>query len=106
MCRDILSLHQEGVGGQHRTITHRHVVVDKGPDSDRAAGANHGAVAFECAVFLRMALDLAPRIEHGLVSDRGERWLGDVRAVVEDSTTDPSAHEPPEHVFEWRAIEG
>src|SRR6266568_8113519 len=50
VCRDILSLHQEGVGGQHRAITHRYVVVDEGVDSDRAAGSKRAPAGLEGAV--------------------------------------------------------
>src|SRR5262245_56394366 len=35
--RDVLSLHEEGIGREHRAITHRHAVVDEGPYPDRAA---------------------------------------------------------------------
>src|SRR5262249_22929891 len=98
LCWDLLSLHEKGVGGEHRAVTHRHAVVDQCANTDRAAGANHGAVAFECAVFLRVALDLAPVIEDRLIPDRGEGRLGDVDAVVEDTPPDPNTHQPPEHV--------
>src|SRR6266446_4953367 len=63
---DIFSLHDEGVGCEHRAVTHRHAVVDQCLNSDRAAGANRRAVALECAVLLRVALDLAPEIEDSL----------------------------------------
>src|SRR5437899_4321339 len=52
-----------------------------------------------------VVLDLAPVIEDRLIPDGGERRLGDVRAVVEDPPADPNTHQPPEHVFERRAIE-
>src|SRR2546422_5059889 len=69
VCRDILSLHQEGVGGQHRAVTHRLAIVDQGVNSERAAGADRGAVALERAVLLRVALDLAQVIEDSLIPD-------------------------------------
>src|SRR5258707_944453 len=56
-CRDLLSLHEKGVGGQHRPITHRHVVVDEGADADRTASANRGSTGLVSAVLLRVALD-------------------------------------------------
>src|SRR5262245_54809652 len=98
--RDILALHEEGVGGEHRAIAHRHAVVDECADPNRAARANGGAVALERAVLLRVALDLAPVIEDGLVADGGECRLGDVGAVVEHPFPDPDAGEPPEQVLE------
>src|SRR5262247_1970999 len=64
-CRDILSLHEERVGGEPRALPHGHAVVDERPDPDGAAGANRGAVALERAVLLRVALDLAAVIEDG-----------------------------------------
>src|SRR5438552_2051960 len=103
--RDILPLHEEGVGSEHRAVAHRHAVMDQGVNPDRAASANRGAVAFEGAVLLRVALDLATVVEDGLVPDSGERRLGDVGAVVEDSLPEPSTHQPPEHVLERGAIE-
>src|SRR5438270_13715950 len=69
--RDILSLHQEGVGGQHRPITHRHVVVDERADPERTAGANRGSTRLVGAVLLRIALDDALLIENALVPDDG-----------------------------------
>src|SRR5262249_16144372 len=102
---DILSLHEEGIGGEHRAVTYRHAVEDECAHPDRAAGANRGSVAFESAVLLRVALDLAPVIEDRLIADGGESRLGDVRAVVEDPPADPNTHQPPEQVLERRAIE-
>src|SRR6266511_2470688 len=104
-CRNILSLHKKGVGGEPCAVTHRHAVKDKCANPDRAASANRRSVAFESAVLLRVALDLAPEIENRLIPDGGERRLGDVRAVVEDPPADPNTHQPPEHVLERRAIE-
>src|SRR5437867_3888615 len=106
VCWDILSLHEEGVGCEHGAVTHRHAVVDQCLNSERAAGANCGPVALERAVLLRVALDLAPEIEDAFVSDGGERGLGDLGTVVEDSPPDPSTHQPPEHVLERGAIKG
>src|SRR5438093_10464083 len=37
--RDLLAFHQEGVGRELRAVTHRHVIVDEGPDPDRTLGA-------------------------------------------------------------------
>src|SRR5205085_3914516 len=85
---DILSLHEEGVGRQHRAVTHRHAIEDEGAHPDRAAGANQGSVAFESAVLLRVALDLAAVIEDRLIPDGSESRLGDVRAVVEGPPAD------------------
>src|SRR5205823_11970204 len=61
--RDLLSLHEEGVGGKGCAITHGHAVEDECTDPERAASANRGSVAFERAVLLRVALDLAPVVE-------------------------------------------
>src|SRR6266571_1708956 len=58
--RDILSLHEEGVGGEDGAITHGYAIEDECSDPERAASANRGSVAFERAVLERMALDLAP----------------------------------------------
>src|SRR5260221_12244238 len=103
--RDLLSLHEEGVGGEHGAITHRHAVVDEGTDADRAAGAQRGWAGLVGAVFLRVALDLAPLIEHTFVTDGGERRLGDVHAVVERPRADANTDEPPDHVLERRDVE-
>src|SRR6266540_1576124 len=104
--RDVLAFHEEGVGGERCAVAHGHAVEDECTDPDRAACANGGSVAFERAVLLRVALDLAAVIEDGVFPDRGERRLGEVCAVVEDPPADPNAHHPPEHVLEGRAIEG
>src|SRR5207253_9993509 len=101
---DILSLHEEGVGCEHRAVTHRHAVEDECSHPDRAAGADHGSVAFESAVLLRVALDLAAVIEDRLIPDGVESRLGDVSAVVEGPPADLNAHQPPEYVLERRAI--
>src|SRR5437870_10555772 len=60
--RDMLSLHEEGVGGEHGAITHRHPVVDERADPNRATGANRGWAGLVRAVLLRVALDLASLI--------------------------------------------
>src|SRR5437867_618949 len=96
--RDMISLHEEGVGGEHGAITHRHAVVDERTDADRAAGAQRGSARLVCAILLRVALDLASLIEHTLVPHGGQRRLGDVHAVVEDSPANANTDEPPEHV--------
>src|SRR2546427_4622784 len=101
----ILSLHQEGVGGQHRPITHRHVVVDEGADSDRAAGAKRRSAGLVGAVLLRIALDNALLIEHALVPDDGQSRLGNEDAIVEHPLAEPNANQTPEHALEWRAVE-
>src|SRR5260221_6926150 len=93
---DILSLHEKGVGGEPRAVTHRHAVVDQCLHSDRAARANRRAVALEGAVLLRVTLDLAPEIEDSLVPDHSERRLRDLGAVVEDPPPEPNTHQPPE----------
>src|SRR5438093_2558336 len=103
--RDMLSFHQEGVGGEHRAITHRHAVVDESADANCAAGAQRGSAGFVRAVFLRVALDLAALIEHTLVPHGGQRRLGDVDAVVEHPPAHANADEPPEHALEGRAVE-
>src|SRR5438093_2759077 len=103
--RDMLSLHEEGVGGEHGAITHRHAVVDERADPNRATGANRGWAGLVGAVLLRVALDLASLIEHTLVPDGGQRRLGDVHAVVESPRADANTDEPPDHVLERRAVE-
>src|SRR6266568_895117 len=104
-CRNIPSLHEEGVGGEHGAITHRHAVVDERTDADRAAGAQRGWAGLVRAVLLRVALDLAALIEHTFVPDDGDRRLGDVHAVVERPRADANTDEAPDHVLEGRAIE-
>src|SRR5262245_24981783 len=103
--RDLLPLHEEGVGPEHGAITHRHPIVDQGVDADRGAGADRRPVAFERAVLLRVVLDLAPVIEDRFVADGGECRLGNVGAVVEHPAPQPNAHQPPEHVLERSAVE-
>src|SRR5207237_10237080 len=80
VCRDVLSLHEKGVGGEHGPITHRHAVMDERANPDRAAGTNRGAVGFERAVLLRVALDFAEYIEHKIgrasCRERVERYGG------------------------------
>src|SRR5260221_8896434 len=101
--RDMLSLHEEGVGGEHGAITHRHAVVNERTDADRAAVAQRGWAGLVCAVLLRVALDLAALIEHTFVPDGGDRRLGNVNAVVECPRANANADEPPDHVLERRA---
>src|SRR2546423_15492035 len=79
--------------------------MDERANPDRAAGTNRGAVGFERAVLLRVALDFAEYIEHTVVSDGGESPLRDVDAVVEDPPADPNTHQPPDHVLEGGAVE-
>src|SRR5438445_9936423 len=50
--RDVLSLHQEGVCGEHRSVAHGHAVVDEGANADRAAGADLGSTRLESAILL------------------------------------------------------
>src|SRR2546423_4228469 len=92
VCRNDLALHEEGVGGEHGAVTHRHAVVDQCGNPDRAAGANRDSIAFERAILLRVALDLAFVIEDALVPDGGERRLGEVDAVVEHPPEIGRAH--------------
>src|SRR5215467_2403305 len=94
--RDVLSLHQEGVCGEHRAVAHRHTVMDEGANSDRAAGANLGSTRLESAILLRLALDQGLVIENTLVPDAGQHRLGDVDAVVEDPLAHPDADQSPE----------
>src|SRR6266478_8766974 len=65
--RNMLSLHEEGVGGEDGAITHRHAVVDERTDADRAAVAQRGSAGLVRTVLLRIALDLASLIEYALV---------------------------------------
>src|SRR5580698_1027757 len=103
--RDFLALHQEGVGGQDRAVAHRHAVMDHRPDPDRAAGTDRGPVGLEGAVLLRVALDLAARVEHDVIADGGQRPLGQVAAVVEDPLADLDPEAPPDQVLERGAVE-
>src|SRR5215467_4480319 len=89
--RDVLSLHQEGVCGEHRAVTHRHAVVDEGANADRAGGADLGSTRLESAILLRLALDQGLVIENTLVADGGQGRLGDVDAVVVDALAHPHA---------------
>src|ERR1041385_912884 len=102
---NILSFHEEGVRKKHRAVTHRHVVVDEGANTDRAVRADRGWTGLESAVLLRLALDDTLGIENRVVPDGGQGRLGDVDAVVEDAPADPNTYQPPEHVLEWRAVE-
>src|SRR5437773_915533 len=105
VCRDILSLHEKGVGGEHRAITHGHAVVGERANPDRAAGTKRGSVAFEGGVLHRVALYLAAVVEHALVPDGGERPLREVDTVVEHPPADTNPHQPPEQGLERSAVE-
>src|SRR5262245_20813998 len=74
-CRDLLSLHEKGVGGQHGAVPHHHAVIDRRADSERAAGTDRASIGFECAILQRVTLDLAPLIEDAVVPDGGESPL-------------------------------
>src|ERR1051325_10553264 len=102
---NVLALHEESVAGEHGAVTHRDAVVGQRADAERAAGADRRVVAFERAVLLRVALDLAAVVEDALVPDRRERRLGALEAAVEKPSPDPHPHQPPEHVLARRAIE-
>src|SRR5260221_3870388 len=103
--RDMLALHEEGVGGEDGAITHRHAVVDERTDANRATCAQCGSAGLVRAVLLRVALDLAALIEHTVIPNGGQRRLGDVQAVVERPRADANTDEPPDHVLERRAVE-
>src|SRR5262245_47437601 len=105
VCRDLLSLHEERVGGEHRPVAQRRAVVDQCADAEGAASAERAAVRLEGAVLLRVALDHAARIEDAVVADGGESPLRDVGAVIEDPPADPNTQQPPDHVLERRAVE-
>src|SRR5205823_5779914 len=81
--RDFFALHEEGIGRERRSITHRHAVVNERADTERAAGADRGRAGLVRAVFLRVALNDAATIENTLIADGSEGRLGDVDAVVE-----------------------
>ena len=102
---DLLALHEEGVGCEHRTVAHRHAVVHEGTDAEGAAGTEDGAVGLERAVLLGVALDHAAGVERAVVADGGERPLGQEAAVVEDPAADPDTQQPPQHVLERGAVE-
>ena len=74
--RDLLALHQEGIGGEHRAVAHGHAVMDHGTDPEGAAGTDRGPVGLERAVLLRVALDLSSRIERAVVAEDGQGPLG------------------------------
>src|SRR5213594_1651834 len=99
-----LSLHEEGVGGEHRAVSHRHAIVHEGANADRAAGADRHWAGLVRAVFLRIALENALLIERALVSDDGQGRLGDEDAVVEHALAEPHADQAPEHALEWRSV--
>src|SRR2546425_63310 len=105
VCRDLLSLHEKRVGPEHRSVTHRHAVVNECTNPDRAAGTKRRMVGFERAVLQRVTLDRGPLIQDAVVADRGESPVRDVDSVVKDPLPDPDAHRPPDHVLEWRAVE-
>src|SRR5439155_10559488 len=105
VCRHLLALHEQGVGTEHRAVTHRHAVVDECADAERAAGAERGSAGLVSAVLLRVTLDHASVIENTLVPDGCQGRLGDVDAVVEQPPADPNTDQPPDHALEWRAVE-
>src|SRR5258707_5782658 len=72
VCRDFLSLHEKRVGGERRSITHRHAVVNECTNTDRAPGAKRGTVGFERAILQRVTLDRGPLIQDAVVADRGQ----------------------------------
>src|SRR6266576_743022 len=67
VCWDLLALHEEGVGSEHRAIAHRDTVVDKRTDTERATCTERSAVGLEGAILQRVALDLTPCIECAVV---------------------------------------
>src|SRR5271166_2098906 len=103
--RNLLALHEEGVGGEHRAVAHGHAVVDQCADPDRAAGAEHDPVGLERAVLLRVALDLAARVERAAVPDGDERPFRQEAAVIVDPPADLHSQAAPDQVLERRAVE-
>ena len=82
--RNRLALHQEGVGIEYGTVAHCHAVMDERADAERAVGADDGVAGLEGAVLLRVALNLAARIQHGMVADGDQGPLRQIAPVVED----------------------
>src|SRR5438034_3978143 len=87
--RHLFSLHEQGIGSQHRTIAHRYAVVNERADAERAAGTDGASAGLVSAVLLRVTLDDASVIQNTLVPDRGQGRLGDVDAVVEYPAAEP-----------------
>src|SRR6266702_7722234 len=79
--------------------------MDHCADPEGAAGTDRGAVGFERAVFLRVALDLGSRIERAVVADRDQGPLGQVAAVVEDPLADLDPQPAPDQALERGAVE-
>src|SRR5882757_2462985 len=102
--RDVLSLHQEAVCSKHRSVAHRHTVVDEGANSDRAAGADLGSTRLESAILLRLALDQGLVIENTLIRNGGQGRFGYVDSVVEDPLAHPDTDQPPEYGQERGAV--
>ena len=101
----LLTLHQEGVGREHRAVAHRHAVEDHGADPDGAAGADRDAVGLEGVVLLGVALDPGPGVEADVVADRHQVLLRQVAAVVEEPLAEPDTQHPQDHALERRAVE-
>src|SRR5213594_2139207 len=102
--RNRLALHEKGVGGEYRAVSHRHAIVHEGANADRAAGADRHWAGLVRAVLLRIALENALLIERALVSDDGQGRLGDEDAVVEHALAELHPDQAPEHALERRTV--
>jgi hypothetical protein len=60
---------------------------------------------FEGAIFLRVALNLAARIKHCMVTDGNQGPLRQIAPVVEDPSTDPDTQQTPDHILEGGSVE-
>src|SRR5512144_52813 len=92
MClwRNLLALHEEGIGVKHCALSNCHPIVDEGVDSDGGSCANYDVVGLEDSVFERVGLKQALRIERARVPDRDEGALDNPASVVEDPAADPN----------------
>jgi len=103
--RNVLTLHQKGIGIEYRAVAHRYAVMDEGTDPEGAVVTDHRAAGLERAVLLRVALNLAARIQHGMVSDRDQSPLRQITAIVEDPASEPDTQQAPDQILERGAVE-
>src|SRR5277367_6719406 len=80
--RDVLALHQEGIGVEGGAFAHRDPVVDEGGAPDAASGPEDDVIGFEGAVLQGMALDDAPGGERAVAAQADQAPLDDRAAVV------------------------
>ena len=103
--RDLLALHEEGVGGEDGTVAHGHPVMDHGGGPNGAARADGARIGLEGVVLLRVALDVGAGVEGDVVADRHDVLFRHPGAVVEQPPADPDAEQPPGQGLERCAVQ-